>query len=146
VAVLHKALGDGRGVKRYIANHVGRGYAFVAPVTRKYPSAAADPPNGASEGNDLPGPAHTHRRPRRCHRRTGGTACSPSLPDHRRCRWDRQNDGGGRRCWRRASILPRASYKDGVWFVASLSKPELVPSALAGALGILPSNTIRCTG
>ena len=52
MAVLHKALGDGRGVKRYIANHVGRGYAFVAPVTRKYPSAAADPPNGASEGND----------------------------------------------------------------------------------------------
>ena len=37
----------------------------------------------------------------------------------------------------------RGSYKDGVWYVglASLSEPELVPSALAAALGIVPSNT-----
>jgi predicted ATPase len=35
----------------------------------------------------------------------------------------------------------RASYKDGVWFVglASLSNPDLVPSALGAALGMPPS-------
>jgi energy-coupling factor transporter ATP-binding protein EcfA2 len=35
----------------------------------------------------------------------------------------------------------RASYKDGAWFVglASLSNPQLVPSALGAALGMLPS-------
>jgi len=35
VAALRKALGDGRGVNRFIANIPGRGYAFVAPVTRE---------------------------------------------------------------------------------------------------------------
>ena len=35
VAALRKALGDGRAGKRYIANIPGRGYSFVAPVTRE---------------------------------------------------------------------------------------------------------------
>ena len=35
VAALRKALGDGRAGKRYIANIPGRGYTFVAPVTRE---------------------------------------------------------------------------------------------------------------
>jgi len=34
VAALRKALRDGRAGKRYVANNPGRGYAFVAPVTR----------------------------------------------------------------------------------------------------------------
>ena len=36
VAALRKALGDGRAGKRYVANHPGRGYTFVAPVTREH--------------------------------------------------------------------------------------------------------------
>jgi DNA-binding winged helix-turn-helix (wHTH) protein len=44
VAALRKTLGDGRAGKRYIANHPGRGYAFVARVTRENaPSATAVP-------------------------------------------------------------------------------------------------------
>jgi len=35
VASLRKALGDGRAGRRYVANNPGRGYAFVAPVTRE---------------------------------------------------------------------------------------------------------------
>jgi len=35
VAALRKALGDGRAGNRYIANISGRGYSFVAPVTRE---------------------------------------------------------------------------------------------------------------
>src|SRR6202007_3486346 len=35
VAALRKALGDGRAGRRYVANIPGRGYSFVAPVTRE---------------------------------------------------------------------------------------------------------------
>ena len=34
IAALRKALGDGRDGARYISNITGRGYSFVAPVTR----------------------------------------------------------------------------------------------------------------
>src|SRR5271168_1517340 len=34
IAALRKALGDGRDGARYISNISGRGYCFVAPVTR----------------------------------------------------------------------------------------------------------------
>src|ERR1700733_2930389 len=34
IAALRKALGDGRDGARYISNIAGRGYCFVAPVTR----------------------------------------------------------------------------------------------------------------
>jgi predicted ATPase/DNA-binding winged helix-turn-helix (wHTH) protein len=34
IAALRKALGDGRNGARYVANVAGRGYCFVAPVTR----------------------------------------------------------------------------------------------------------------
>jgi DNA-binding winged helix-turn-helix (wHTH) protein len=46
VAVLRKALGDGRAGKRYIANLTGRGYAFIAPVTRENAPAATAAPTG----------------------------------------------------------------------------------------------------
>src|SRR6202011_632348 len=36
VAALRKTLGDGRAGNRYIANIPGRGYSFVAPVTRRH--------------------------------------------------------------------------------------------------------------
>src|SRR6202012_3064716 len=37
IASLRKALGDGRGGARYIVTLSGRGYCFVAPVTRSAP-------------------------------------------------------------------------------------------------------------
>jgi len=79
VAALRKALRDGRAGKRYVANNPGRGYAFVAPVTREHALSATALPNGAAQGNQPAGPAHAHRRPRRCHRRIGNTARSPSF-------------------------------------------------------------------
>src|SRR6516162_2835715 len=39
VAALRRALGDGRGGARFIANIPGRGYSFVAPVTREHTHA-----------------------------------------------------------------------------------------------------------
>jgi len=45
VAALRKVLGDGRAGKRYIANIPGRGYRFLAPVTREQrrPAVAHQP-------------------------------------------------------------------------------------------------------
>ena len=34
IAALRKALGDGRAGARYVSNVAGRGYCFVAPITR----------------------------------------------------------------------------------------------------------------
>ena len=39
MAALRKALGDGRDGARYMSNVAGRGYCFVAPVTRSSASA-----------------------------------------------------------------------------------------------------------
>jgi DNA-binding winged helix-turn-helix (wHTH) protein len=54
VAALRKALGDGRAGKRYIANHPGRGYAFVAPMTRENALQVPVAPTGTTEAGNLP--------------------------------------------------------------------------------------------
>src|SRR6266481_96544 len=46
VAALRKALGDGRAGNRYIVNIPGRGYSFIAPVTREQRQPAIAPTNG----------------------------------------------------------------------------------------------------
>src|SRR5205807_8074963 len=56
VAALRKALGDGRAGKRYIANIPGRGYRFIAPVTREQRQPAIAPTNGAAARGNLPAP------------------------------------------------------------------------------------------
>src|ERR1700739_1062468 len=38
MATLRKTLGDGRDGARYVSNVVGRGYCFVAPITRSTPA------------------------------------------------------------------------------------------------------------
>ena len=44
IAALRKLLGDGQGGARFILNVAGRGYSFVAPVTRLSDSRAVRPP------------------------------------------------------------------------------------------------------
>ena len=56
VAALRKALGDGRAGRRYIANNPGRGYTFVAPVTREYQRSAPATPDGGTAPDNLPVP------------------------------------------------------------------------------------------
>src|SRR6516165_11985726 len=56
VAALRKALGDGRAGRRYVANNAGRGYAFVAPVTREHALPASAPPTAVAEVGNLPAP------------------------------------------------------------------------------------------
>ena len=120
VAALRKTLGDGRAGKRYIANHPGRGYAFVAPVTRENAPSATAVPDGAARGGKSTGAAHARCRPRRDHSRPHDTAGSAPLYDDRRAGRDRQDDGGrcgrgpracvlqGRRMVRRVGLLVRS--------------------------------------
>jgi hypothetical protein len=121
---LRKVLGDDRAGSRYVANNPGRGYAFG----RTGDARATDLPNGASEGNDLPAPLM---------RIVGRDDVIVTLAAQlaRRRFLTIVGPGGIGKTTVAVAVAgaARASHKDGVWFVglASLSEPELVPTALA---------------
>ncbi|MBV8132060.1 MAG: winged helix-turn-helix domain-containing protein [Alphaproteobacteria bacterium] len=137
VAALRKALGDGRAGRRYIANHPGRGYAFIAPVTRENALSAAAAPNGTDAAGSLPAPLT---------RIVGREKIIAALTTQlaRRRFLTIVGPGGIGKTTVAVAVADRAreSYKDGAWFVglAPLSDPDLVPSAVSAALGILPSS------
>src|SRR6266566_216047 len=55
VGALRRALGDGRGGRRYIATSAGQGYRFVAPVSvAQAPAAAALPAAPTRQNHNLP--------------------------------------------------------------------------------------------
>lgn len=56
MAALRKVLGDGRPGRRFITNHAGRGYAFIAPVTRENAVSETAAPTGTAEAGNLPVP------------------------------------------------------------------------------------------
>lgn len=95
IAAIRKALGDGQFGNRYITNIKGRGYCFVAPVSRL--GAASRPVDDGSTSKK--GPAF----PRRLSRMIwpGGSGRHDFSPigdgtfcDHRRCGRNRQDDRG----------------------------------------------------
>jgi predicted ATPase/DNA-binding winged helix-turn-helix (wHTH) protein len=136
VAALRKALGDGRAGRRYVANNPGRGYAFVAPVTREHVLSATAAPTGVAEVDNLPAPFT------RIVGRDDVIAALATQLARRRFLTIVGPGGIGKTTVAVAVAgAVRASYKDGAWFVglASLSNPELVPSALGAALGMPPS-------
>src|SRR5205085_6332885 len=53
ITALRKALGDGEGTARYIATVPGRGYCFVAPVSRQDHSHRADSASSSSSRASL---------------------------------------------------------------------------------------------
>jgi len=143
VAALRKALGDGRAGKRYIANNPGRGYAFVASVTREHPRPATAPPDGATGVNNLPVPLA------RIVGRDDIIAALATQLAQRRFLSIVGPGGIGKTTVAVAvaeAVTP--AYADGVWFVglASLSDPDLVPSALSTVLGISLSGTNPVSG
>ena len=136
VAALRKALGDGRDGRRYIANNPGRGYTFVAPIMRENASPALVAPNGTAESGSLP-----TLLTRIVGRDEIIAALSTRLA--RRRFLTIVGPGGIGKTTVAVAVADRArmSYKDGAWFVglASLSDPDLVPSAVGAALGVRPS-------
>ena len=137
VAALRKALGDGRAGRRYVANHPGRGYAFIAPVTRENALSASATPTGMAEAGNLPAlltrvvgrDGVISRLAQQLVRRRFLTIVGPG--------------GIGKTTVALAvADAVRPSYRDGAWYVelASLSDPDLVPSALCAALRIRSSD------
>jgi predicted ATPase/DNA-binding winged helix-turn-helix (wHTH) protein len=138
VAALRKALGDGRTGKRYIANIPGRGYRFIAPVTREQQQPATAPPNRAVVGN-LPALLT------RIVGRDDIIAALAAQLTYRRFLTIVGPGGIGKTTVAVAvAEAVGASYNDGVWFVglASLPDRDLVASTLGTVLGIsLPALT-----
>jgi predicted ATPase/DNA-binding winged helix-turn-helix (wHTH) protein len=133
IAALRKALGDGRAGKRYITNNPGRGYAFIASVTRENALSATAPPTEMAEAGNLPALVT------RVVGREDTVAGLASQLTRRRFLTVVGPGGIGKTTVAVAvADAARAAYKDGVWFVAlaTLSDPDLVPSALGAALGI----------
>ncbi len=133
VAALRKALGDGRAGNRYIANISGRGYSFVAPVTREQQQPATAPPDRAVVGGNLPVLLT------RIVGRDDIIAALAAQLTHRRF-LTIVGPGGIGKTTVALAVAERlsASYDDGAWFVglASLPDPDLVASALSTVLGI----------
>jgi predicted ATPase/DNA-binding winged helix-turn-helix (wHTH) protein len=133
VAALRKALGDGRAGKRYIANVPGRGYSFIAPVTREQTQPAIAPTNGTVVRGNLSAPLT-----RIVGRDDIIAALAAQLAQRRLLTVVGPGGIGKTTVAVAVAESMSASYDDGVWFVglASLPDPDLVASALSTVLGI----------
>jgi DNA-binding winged helix-turn-helix (wHTH) protein len=137
VAALRRVLGDGRARIRYIANVPGRGYSFVAPVTREERQEITAPPNRSVVGGNLPASLT------RVIGRAEIVATAASRVSQRRFLTIVGPGGIGKTTVAVAAAeAMSASYADGAWFVglASLLDATLVPSAVAASLGMAPTN------
>ena len=133
VGALRRALGDGRGGRRYIATSAGQGYRFVAPVSVAQAPAAAALPAAPTRQN--------HNLPQQLTRLIGrADAVSRIVARLQRHRLLSIVGPGGIGKTSVAIAVAEASvntYEHGVWFVdlAPLADARLVPSAVAQVLG-----------
>jgi len=150
IGALRKALGDAQGGTRFIESVVGRGYCFVAPVSQEKVPASDVNRNGDSshDNNDshdviIPEPALVSGRSGMASRRMLGRdeqvgSIVEILMRHRLVTI--VGPGGmGKTTVAQASHTDTSShYAAGLCYVdlASLTDPELVPTALASALGL----------
>src|ERR1700722_5121150 len=136
IAALRKALGGGRDGARYVSNVAGRGYCFVAPVTR--PSARQLVP--------ITGITLTERvqkLPPRLTRMVGRDDTVRSLA-HQLEMWrfvSIVGPGGVGKTTVAISVAHTLvdGFHDAVFFIdlAALTDPQLVPTAVASALGLM---------
>src|SRR6204780_2654992 len=136
MAALRKALGDGRDGARYVSNFAGRGYFFVASTTR----SAADP---AASITGITAIERVRKLPPRLTRMVGRDDTVRSLAEQLQA-------------WRFVSIVGPGGvgkttvaisvahslidgFHDAVFFIdlAALTDPQLVPTAIASALGFM---------
>ena len=136
IASLRKALGDGRDGARYIVNVTGRGYCFVVPVTR--PTIQPSSPQASIAVTD-----RLQKLPARLARMVGRADTIRAL-------------SAQLMMWRLVSIVGAGGigkttvavsvahalfdgFAGAVFFIdlAPLTDPQLVPTALASALGLV---------
>jgi DNA-binding winged helix-turn-helix (wHTH) protein len=133
VGALRRALGDGRGGRRYIATSAGQGYRFVAPVSVAETPAAAPLPAAATR--------QSHNLPQQLTRLIGrADAVSRIVARLQRHRLVSIVGPGGIGKTSVAIAVAAASintYEHGVWLIdlAPLADARLVPSAVAQVLG-----------
>jgi predicted ATPase/DNA-binding winged helix-turn-helix (wHTH) protein len=133
VGALRRALGDGRGGRRYIATSAGQGYRFVAPVSVAQAPAAAPLPAAPTRQN--------HHLPQQLTRLIGrADAVARIVARLERHRMLSIVGPGGIGKTSVALAVAEASvnaYEHGAWFVdlAPLADARLVPSAVAQVLG-----------
>jgi predicted ATPase/DNA-binding winged helix-turn-helix (wHTH) protein len=133
IAALRKALGDGRAGARYIVNVTGRGYRFVAPITDLQP----DRPMVASAAA-----MRKHNLPASVSRMIGRDQIVAGLAERllQRRFLTIVGPGGMGKTMVSLAVAERLadSYADRACFLglAPLADPQLVPTALASALGI----------
>ena len=134
IAALRRALGDGQSGRRYIVNVSGRGYAFVFPIEREEaPRPREKPSEPSAIRSNLP-PALS--------RIVGRTATlqfvSALLREQRFV--SLVGPGGIGKSTVALAVAHEmvGSFGDGVCFVdlSALSDPQLVPAAVAAAMGI----------
>ncbi|WP_061953704.1 ATP-binding protein [Cupriavidus pauculus] len=139
LSALRKLLGDGQGGTRFIASVAGRGYCFVAPVTRQPPATTS--------AHATPHAATSHNLPARVTRMIGRddlvAALAQSLPEWRLLTLCGAG-GMGKTTIALAlaeRVLPR--YADGVRFVdlGRVADPALVNGAVAATLGMTSDAT-----
>src|ERR1700751_4474884 len=136
MAALRKALGDGRDGARYISNISGRGYCFVAPVTRSR-TVRTVPVTGITTTKRV------QKLPRRLARMVGRDATVRSLAEQLQ-RWrfvSIVGPGGIGKTTVAISVAHALSdgFHDAVFFIdlAALTDAKLVPTAIASALGLM---------
>src|SRR5580693_8833673 len=136
IAALRKALGDGRDGVRYVSNVAGRGYCFVAPITHSTAARTVSVTGIATTGR-------VQRLPPRLTRMVGRDDTVRSLAEQLQV-------------WRFVSIVGPGGvgkttvaisvahtlfdgFHDAVFFIdlAALTDPQLVPTAVASALGLM---------
>jgi predicted ATPase/DNA-binding winged helix-turn-helix (wHTH) protein len=136
ISGLRKVLGDGRDGARYVTNATGRGYCFVAPVTRSASRRSA--PQARPLVSD-----RLRQLPARLTRMVGGDdtvrALSAQLMTQRFV--SIVGPGGMGKTTVAVSIAHALidDFKGAVFFVdlGALTDPGLVPTAVASALGIM---------
>ena len=141
IANLRKALGDGGEDDRYIVTVSGRGYSFVAPVTRSTSQPSSTPPSPPPRETSFPD--RLHRLPPRLTRMIGRDDTVRTL-------------SAQLMMWRFVSIVGAGGigkttvaisvahalldgFRGAVFFVdlAALVDADLVPTAVASALGFM---------
>ena len=143
ISALRKALGDGVGGARYIANVPGRGYSFVIPVVVVDAPQATGPRAEAAPVPVVPPPARRlHNLPARLSHAIGRSTVTRALRErlatHRLVSIVGPGGMGKTTVALAVADSQLERFPDGVWFVdlAPLSDPARVPLALASALNV----------
>jgi predicted ATPase/DNA-binding winged helix-turn-helix (wHTH) protein len=134
VSALRRALGDGQDGHRFVVTVPGRGYNFVAPVSREETSQALPPPSIV--------PVGLHNLPALVTRMIGREEAEAAIMS----RLSRQRlvtvvgPGGVGKTTVVLAVAEQmtADYQHGVWLIdlAPLGDPRLVPSTVATVLGL----------